>query len=79
MNQSQPQYLTKEQVISDIARFLNITEERLDLERPLPEQGLDSLRMITLIETWRASGITVDFQTLMSLATAKAWIEELST
>ncbi|MBI8999480.1 phosphopantetheine-binding protein [Corynebacterium sp. CCM 9185] len=70
--------LTGTRIIEDTADILGITPDTLDPHAPLVEQGLDSLRAVTLVETWRADGATVDFHEIMSLQTLDEWITALT-
>ncbi|AZA10020.1 phosphopantetheine-binding protein [Corynebacterium pseudopelargi] len=78
MNDTSPQALQQDRIVADIATMLQIEAAELDLDALLSEQGLDSLRMITLIESWRAAGADIDFHRMMALPTAREWIAELN-
>lgn len=70
--------LTPDRIISDLARATDRPETTLDLSVPLTDQGLDSLRLVTLTETWRAEGHDIDFFDLMGLSTGQQWINHLT-
>ncbi|APT84447.1 phosphopantetheine-binding protein [Corynebacterium aquilae] len=58
---------------ADVAALLGVSVEALDDAAPLTDQGLDSMRLITLIEQWRAKGTEVDFFTISSLPCLRDW------
>ena len=74
---TQPE-LTGDRITRDIAEILDLDPSAVDPDTPLTEQGLDSLRAVTLVENWRADGVNVDFQELMALPTLNGWITALT-
>jgi bifunctional isochorismate lyase/aryl carrier protein len=65
--------LTLDAVRADIAELLYLEpEEVLDSEN-LFDAGLDSVRLIGLIERWRGHGATVAFADLAERPTLSAW------
>ncbi len=70
---------TASKFMADIAEILYMTADDLDQDISLMDQGLDSIRAMTLIEQWRSQGIDIDFSELVELTTLTEWIEVLST
>lgn len=70
--------IATETVRRDIAEILEIPVTQLADHDVLADLGLDSMRMMTLIETWRSSGIDVDFADLAPLPTLREWINTLT-
>lgn len=70
--------MNREHLIASVAEALDVAPEDVDLQQPLPDQGLDSLRMINLLEQWRAEGVEVDFFELSANPTLAAWIPQLA-
>lgn len=69
--------LTEQRVFDDVAQILEVDTAALSRETTLSDAGLDSLRMVMLVENWRADGNEVDFQELISLPTLGQWIDAL--
>lgn len=69
--------LTEQRVLDDVAQILEVDSSTLSRETSLSDAGLDSLRMVMLVENWRANGNEVDFQELISLPTLGQWIDAL--
>lgn len=70
--------MTRDGVIASVAEALNTAPENIDANEPLTDQGLDSLRMINLLEQWRAEGADVDFFALSADPTLTGWIRLLA-
>ncbi|WP_263078083.1 isochorismatase family protein [Endozoicomonas sp. Mp262] len=64
--------------MTDIAEILYMTADDLDQDISLMDQGLDSIRVMTLIEQWRFEGIDIDFSELVELTTLTEWLEVLN-
>ena len=71
--------MNEEKIRADIAEAIGTDADQLQGDQSLIDQGLDSLRMINLIESWRAEGHDVDFFTLSSTPTLDGWISELTS
>lgn len=69
--------LTEQRIIDDVAQILEVDASTISRETTLADAGLDSLRMVMLVENWRAEGNEVDFQELISLPTLGQWIDAL--
>ncbi|MEV7866696.1 phosphopantetheine-binding protein [Streptomyces sp. NPDC088124] len=63
---------------ADLAEFLHQKPDEVDLaENPL-YAGLDSLRIVTLAERWRATGVEVSFIELAERTSFARWWQLLS-
>ena len=67
--------MTETKIITDVAESLGVAPDTLTPDTNLADAGLDSLRLIMLVEKWRAEGVTVDFQDILTLATRAEWFE----
>ncbi|PRQ12382.1 isochorismatase [Corynebacterium sp. 13CS0277] len=63
--------MTPHELRSSVTSILGVDD--IDPTIPLTDQGLDSVRLITLVETWREQGTEVDFFTIASLPTLNDW------
>lgn len=52
------QPLTADRVRADIADLLGVEPAELDGDADLQDLGLDSMRIMSLVERWRAAGAT---------------------
>lgn len=65
--------LTPLDIRADVAELLHVhPDEPFDAEN-LFEYGLDSIRLLTLLERWRAAGIEVSFVELAEQPTLAGW------
>ncbi len=69
----------KQSVMKDIATLLYLSPGELDPHQSLIDQGLDSIRMMTLIEQWRAQGVDIEFADLAEKTTLTEWLAVLKT
>ncbi|WP_423897416.1 phosphopantetheine-binding protein [Corynebacterium matruchotii] len=67
--------MTETKIITDVAESLGVAPDTLTPDTNLADTGLDSLRLIMLVEKWRAEGVTVDFQDILTRATLAEWFE----
>ena len=67
--------MTETKIITDVAESLGVAPDTLTPGTNLADAGLDSLRLIMLVEKWRAEGVTVDFQDILTRATLADWFE----
>jgi bifunctional isochorismate lyase / aryl carrier protein len=63
---------------SHVAALLNIEPGQLQNEDNLLDWGLDSIRIMSLVERWRSAGIDLNFMTLAESPTLEAWWSTLS-
>ncbi|MGI5380830.1 phosphopantetheine-binding protein [Streptomyces sp. CA-251387] len=57
----------------DVAAVLGVMPAFIAADVPLMEQGLDSIRLMTLVERWRAAGAAVTFADLAERPTLNEW------
>ncbi|KAF0848514.1 phosphopantetheine-binding protein [Nocardia caishijiensis] len=71
--------MTDEQVIADVATVLGVEASELSAETDLLDAGLDSVRIMSLVEKWRSAGhADIDFPTLAGETVLGSWIELLA-
>ncbi|MCG8914476.1 phosphopantetheine-binding protein [Actinokineospora sp. PR83] len=63
---------------ADIAEQLYLEPEELSETENLFDEGLDSVRLLTLVERWREFGVETTFADLAEQPTLLAWWELLS-
>ncbi|NEA32352.1 phosphopantetheine-binding protein [Streptomyces sp. SID13031] len=68
--------LSTEQLIADVADVLYLEPAAIDYELSLRDQGMDSVRLMDLVERWRTAGVEgIDFITLAEDSRLGHWIE----
>ncbi|MEV6281562.1 phosphopantetheine-binding protein [Kribbella sp. NPDC051770] len=68
--------LSSEQMIADIADVLYVEPAEIDHELSLRDQGMDSVRLMDLVERWRTAGVErIDFITLAEDSRLEHWVE----
>jgi len=65
--------LTPAAIRADVARMLHRAPDD-DLDEDLFECGLDSVRLLTLLERWREAGADVGFVELAQRPTLENWL-----
>lgn len=77
MNASQPDHtsaaMTFASMRADIARMLHESPEDIDADESLIDQGLDSIRAMTLVTRWREQGAALAFSELAETPTLSHW------
>ncbi|MEU3465736.1 phosphopantetheine-binding protein [Streptomyces sp. NPDC006733] len=73
-----PTALTLADFRADLAEFLHQQPDEVDLEENPLYAGLDSLRIVTLAERWRAAGSEVSFVELAERTSFAQWWQLLS-
>jgi aryl carrier-like protein len=74
--QNAPTVLSEQQVVADVAGALGVLPSELSEVDDLFDAGLDSIRLMALIEKWRAAGsVGADFPTLAAEPMLNAWIK----
>lgn len=61
----------------DVAELLYLSPEEVDDGEDLLAAGLDSVRILTLVEQWRGAGVEVSFTELAEQPTLGAWLSLL--
>ncbi|TSD46839.1 isochorismatase [Rhodococcus sp. KBS0724] len=64
-------------IVRDVAEVLSMRVEQLGDDTDLTDEGLDSVRLMMLVEQWRADGADADFAELAEEQTINAWVEVL--
>lgn len=70
--------LTAVTVRADVAALLHLRPEEIVDTDDLFEYGLDSVRLLTLLERWREAGAEVSFVDLAEDATLAHWSKVLA-
>ncbi|MEU4804688.1 phosphopantetheine-binding protein [Actinosynnema sp. NPDC023587] len=70
--------MTKDDVRDQIAAVLDIPAVEIADDDNLLDHGLDSVRVMSLVESWRADGASVAFVDLAETPTVEAWTELLT-
>ncbi|MFF4262507.1 phosphopantetheine-binding protein [Streptomyces virginiae] len=70
---------TLDRLVRDVADVLYTEPSDVSLEEGLIDQGLDSIRLMSLVEKWRAEGARVSFVDLAERPTLRQWAELLTT
>ena len=65
--------MTVDEVRSDIAEQLYLTPEEVSASEDLFADGLDSVRLLGLVERWRDRGAEITFADLAERPTLAAW------
>ncbi|MGA5361415.1 phosphopantetheine-binding protein [Streptomyces purpurascens] len=73
-----PAPLTLEGFRADLAELLHQQPDEVDLDENPFHAGLDSLRVVTLIERWRENGVEVTFVDLAECTSFAQWWQLLS-
>uniref|UniRef100_UPI003F4940B7 phosphopantetheine-binding protein n=1 Tax=Streptomyces chartreusis TaxID=1969 RepID=UPI003F4940B7 len=76
---SSPHPFTLDRLRKDIAELLYVDVEDVEVDEDVFHQGLDSVRMMALVEGWRADGAEAGFAELAEQPTLTAWASLLST
>ncbi|MFD7098850.1 phosphopantetheine-binding protein [Streptomyces xanthophaeus] len=73
-----PAAFALDRLVRDVADVLYAEPAEVLVDESLLDQGLDSIRLMTLVERWRAEGAHVTFVDLAERPTLRAWAELLS-
>lgn len=66
--------LSAERVRADVAELLGREPNALDPQENLLDLGLDSIRIMSLVERWRAAGAAVEYPDLAERPELAHWI-----
>lgn len=69
--------LTRQRVLAEIADLLETDVDELDAQENLVDAGLDSIRIMSLVERWQAAGAKVGFVDLAENPTLHDWLAVL--
>lgn len=70
--------MSLEQIRADIANILEIPAADIADDDAIADLGLDSIRLMELIEQWRAAGASIQFADLAELETLKQWWQAIA-
>lgn len=70
--------LTLEHLRASVADVLGVDGATLRDDEPLPDQGLDSIRLMAVVERLRARGVDVTFSDLAERPTLGDWTKWLA-
>ncbi|MDA5284670.1 phosphopantetheine-binding protein [Streptomyces sp. NPDC054904] len=73
-----PETFALDRLVRDVADVLYAEPAEVLVDESLLDQGLDSIRLMTLVERWRAEGARISFVDLAERPTLRAWAEILS-
>jgi bifunctional isochorismate lyase/aryl carrier protein len=62
-----------EQLKQDIADSLMLDPSLIDVDENLMYLGLDSIRMMTLVDKWQSAGAPINFSDLAESTTLSEW------
>lgn len=72
--------LDRDRIIADLAEVLDVPPAQLTDETNVMDQGLDSVRLMSLIERWRAAGaVRADIVVLAADPLIGSWVRELTS
>lgn len=66
-------HLTPRRLRADVARILQTDESEIADTDNLIDHGLDSIRLMSLIQEWQAAGATVTFEQLAEYPEINHW------
>ncbi|MCM3894046.1 phosphopantetheine-binding protein [Gordonia sputi] len=71
--------LTRERIIADIAGILGVDDSEITDDTNVLDVGLDSVRLMSLIERWRAAGAhRADLVSMAADPVVGSWVRELT-
>lgn len=73
----QQQLLSKESIIQQLSHELEIPAEEIKMDDDLLLLGLDSVRLMTLVDIWQSQGSQVSFESLAEEPTLEAWLNQI--
>ncbi|MGW1892242.1 phosphopantetheine-binding protein [Streptomyces sp. NPDC002004] len=73
-----PETLTLDSFRADLAECLFLKPDEVDLQESPLDAGLDSLRIVTLLERWQAAGAEVTFIELAERTSFAQWWQLLT-
>lgn len=72
------QTLNSHRMRADVADVLGIHPDEIAADDNLIDLGLDSIRLMSLVERWSAAGVAVDFAELAEHPTLDHWATVIS-
>lgn len=77
--EAESQCLTLQLVRQQVAKLVDEEPSDIDDNENLIEKGLDSIRIMSLVEKWRSIGVDVTFMKLVKKPTISDWWSLLSS
>lgn len=65
--------ITKDRMLADIARAMEMPSDEIGDDDNLFDLGLDSMRLMDLLQQWESAGLKVDFSRFYEIATLREW------
>ena len=69
------QALTEARILADLADCAGLPVDEIESGDALAELGIDSIRLMSLANSWRAAGSAIDFPRLAASSSVEALIE----
>lgn len=66
-------HLTYDALKARILELTGVPPEDFDADAPLPDFGLDSIKVLELVEEWTAHGVDVGFPELLREPSLNGW------
>ncbi|GAA4232124.1 hypothetical protein GCM10022254_31220 [Actinomadura meridiana] len=66
--------LTADRIRADVADVLSLDPRAVAEDVQLTDQGMDSIRLMTLVERWRDEGADIDLIDLAERPTVAQWV-----
>jgi aryl carrier-like protein len=66
--------MTLEHIREEVAELLEVPAAEIDPEDNLVDHGLDSIRLMQLVQRWQAQGVAVDFPALAERPQLTYWL-----
>lgn len=67
-------FMNVERLLTDVANVMQIPSDEIDADENLMYLGLDSIRLMSLVEQWRAQGFNINFADLAETTTINDWV-----
>ncbi|AHH98165.1 hypothetical protein GCM10010174_80030 [Kutzneria viridogrisea] len=67
-----------EELRRQLAELLEVEPQSIGDDDPLTDHGLDSIRVMALIESWHERGLSLSFAQLVEEPTVAAWAAALA-
>lgn len=67
--------LTPDEIRAEVARLLDLPVSDIADDDDLLDLGMDSVRLMSLVQRWQERGVSVEFADLAERPELSAWIE----
>ena len=68
-------FLTADELQQEVAAILELPVSEVTADDDLIDLGMDSVRLMTLVQRWQDRGVAVEFADLAEQTELRAWIE----